>query len=155
MIKSSRHNIGSVNNKLPVTRVRHFLILPSKCSASLQQLTWLSSSNWWFMRNCPEEIANVLLISGSQDKLSWRNFILAKTLHCENFWAFTGPRIEPDFANIKHDYTQEFYRSYSSFISLCPRTGKFRGVCNWYTLIWLTSHADLNWTEQSGLTSWT
>ena len=32
------------------------------------------------MRNCPEEIANVLLISGSQDKLSWRNFILAKTL---------------------------------------------------------------------------
>ena len=33
------------------------------------------------MRNCPEEIATVLLISGSQDKLSWRNFILAKTLH--------------------------------------------------------------------------
>ena len=32
------------------------------------------------MRNCPEEIVNVLLISGSQDKLSWRNFILAKTL---------------------------------------------------------------------------
>ena len=32
------------------------------------------------MRNCPEEIANVLLISGSQDKLSWRIFILAKTL---------------------------------------------------------------------------
>ena len=35
--------------------------------------------------------------------------------HNENFWAFTGPRI--DFSlilliNIKHDYTQEFYRSY-------------------------------------------
>ena len=32
------------------------------------------------MGNCPEEIANVLLISGSQDKLSRRNFNLAKTL---------------------------------------------------------------------------
>ena len=29
----------------------------------------------------------------------------------------------PDFAHLKHDYTQEFYRSYSSFISKCPRTG--------------------------------
>ena len=32
------------------------------------------------MRNCPEESANVLLISGSQDKLSYWNFTLAKTL---------------------------------------------------------------------------
>ena len=38
------------------------------------------------MRNCPEEIANVLLISGSQDKLSWRNFILAKTLESSFIW---------------------------------------------------------------------
>ena len=44
----------------------------------------------------------------------------------------TNDRFWPDFANIKHDYTQEFYRSYSSFISQCPRTGKFRSV--WYTL---------------------
>ena len=51
-----------------------------------QQLTWLSSFNWWFMRNCPEDIANVLLISGSQDKLSWRNFILAKTLGWLRKW---------------------------------------------------------------------
>ena len=29
----------------------------------------------------------------------------------------------PDFADIKHDYTQEFYWSYSSFITQCPRTG--------------------------------
>ena len=36
------------------------------------------------MRNCSEEIANVLLISGRQDKLSWRNFILAKTLETLN-----------------------------------------------------------------------
>ena len=41
----------------------------------------------------------------------------------------TEDRFWPDFADIKHDYTQEFYRSYSSFISQCPRTGKFRGVC--------------------------
>ena len=33
----------------------------------------------------------------------------------EGFW--------PDFADIKHDYTQELYRYYSSFISKCPRTG--------------------------------
>ena len=33
----------------------------------------------------------------------------------EGFW--------PDFAGIKHDHTQEFYRSCSSFISKCPRTG--------------------------------
>ena len=39
------------------------------------------------MRNCPEEIANVLLISASQDKLSWRNFILAKTqCHVNTKW---------------------------------------------------------------------
>ena len=31
----------------------------------------------------------------------------------------------PDFADIKHGYTQEFYWSYSSFISQYPRTGKF------------------------------
>ena len=44
--------------------------------------------------------------------------------HWDRFWS--------DFADIKHDYTQEFYRSYSYFISQCPRTGKFRGVlgCN-------------------------
>ena len=48
--------------------------------------------------------------------------------HRQNFWAFTKDRFWPDFANIKHDYTQEFYRSYSSFISQCPRTGKFRSV---------------------------
>ena len=41
----------------------------------------------------------------------------------------TEDRFGPDFADIKHDYTQEFYRSYSSFISQCPRTGKFCGVC--------------------------
>ena len=52
------------------------------------------------MRNCPEEIANVLLISGSQDKLSWRNFILAKTLsYCFSrssikFQVHTGWKIE-------------------------------------------------------------
>ena len=33
----------------------------------------------------------------------------------EGFW--------PDFADIKHDYAQEFYQSYSSSISKCPRTG--------------------------------
>ena len=32
----------------------------------------------------------------------------------------TEDRFRPDFA--------EFYRSYSSFISQCPKTGKFRGV---------------------------
>ena len=41
----------------------------------------------------------------------------------------TEDKFWPDFADIKHDYTQEFYRSYSSFISQCPRTGKFRVVC--------------------------
>ena len=41
----------------------------------------------------------------------------------------TEDRFWPDFANIKHDYTPEFYRSYSSFISQCRRTGKFRGFC--------------------------
>ena len=40
----------------------------------------------------------------------------------------TEDRFWPDFADIKHDYTQEFYRSYLSFTSQCPRTGKFRGV---------------------------
>ena len=30
--------------------------------------------------------------------------------------------ILPDFADIEHDYTQEFYRSYSSFIIKCPMT---------------------------------
>ena len=40
--------------------------------------------------------------------------------HCKNFWAFTGPRI--DFADMKHDYTQELYQSNSSFIN------KFRSV---------------------------
>ena len=34
----------------------------------------------------------------------------------------------PDFADIKYDYAHEFYRSYSSFISQCPRTRKFCGV---------------------------
>ena len=33
----------------------------------------------------------------------------------QEFWS--------DFAHIKHDYTQEFYRSYSSFSHKYPRTG--------------------------------
>ena len=43
------------------------------------------------------------------------------------YW--TECRFGPDFADIKHCYTQKFYRSYSSFISQCPRSSKFRGVC--------------------------
>ena len=39
-------------------------------------------------------------------------------------------------ADFKHDYTQEFYRSYPFFISKCLRTGKFRGI--WWYLINLT-----------------
>ena len=42
----------------------------------------------------------------------------------------TEDRFWRDFADMKQEYTQEFYRSYSSFISQCPRTGKFRGVCS-------------------------
>ena len=47
-------------------------------------------------------------------------------------WGFhrTEDRFWPDFAHTKHDYTQEFYQSYLSFISQCPRTGKFCGVCH-------------------------
>ena len=44
----------------------------------------------------------------------------------------TKEGFQPDFADFKHDYTHEFYRSYSFFISKCPRTGKFRGVCIYY-----------------------
>ena len=49
----------------------------------------------------------------------------------QKLWGFhqTQDRFWPYFTDIKHDYTQEFYRSYSSFISQCPRTGKFRSVC--------------------------
>ena len=47
----------------------------------------------------------------------------------------TENRFGPDLADIKHDYTQEFYQSYSFFISQCPRTGKFRGVCKWLLVI--------------------
>ena len=42
----------------------------------------------------------------------------------------TEDRFWLDFADIKHDYTQEFYRSYSSFISQCPKTGKLSCVCD-------------------------
>ena len=34
----------------------------------------------------------------------------------------TEDRFWPDFTDIKHEYTQEFYRPYTSFISQCPRT---------------------------------
>ena len=46
-------------------------------------------------------------------------------VHCEKLRGFyrTEEWFCPDFADIKHDYTQEFYRSYSSFISKCLRTG--------------------------------
>ena len=53
--------------------------------------------------------------------------LLSGCRHREKLWAFTGPRT--DFADIKHGYTHEFYWSDSSFLSQCPRTGKFRGVC--------------------------
>ena len=36
----------------------------------------------------------------------------------------------PDFVDLKYDYTQEFYKSYSFYISKCLRTGKFGGVWN-------------------------
>ena len=43
---------------------------------------------------------------------------------------FSFYRIEEGFQpDFKHEYTQEFYLSYSFFISKCPRTGKFCGVC--------------------------
>ena len=51
----------------------------------------------------------------------------------------TEDRFWPDFADIKHDYTQEFYQSYSSFISQCPRTGKSRGVCTMFANVQATS----------------
>ena len=46
-------------------------------------------------------------------------------------WSFhrTEGEFWPDFVDFIHDYTQEFYRSYSVFTGKCPRTGKFR--CVW------------------------
>ena len=57
--------------------------------------------------------------------------LVAAPRHRENFLGFyrTKDRFGPGLADIKHDYTQQFYQSYSSFISQCPRTGKFRSVC--------------------------
>ena len=59
--------------------------------------------------------------------------------HHENFWAFTRPRI--DFGLILLYQTYEFHWSYLSFISQCPRTDMFRGVCIYqdiyiYIYIW-------------------
>ena len=58
----------------------------------------------------------------------------------------TEDRVWPGFVDIKHDYTQEFYQSYSFisqcfyqpmsnivYVYVCPRTGKFPGVCS----IWI------------------
>ena len=42
------------------------------------------------------------------------------------------------FADIKHDYAQEFYQSYSSFISQCLSTSKFCSVCNSLMTQWCT-----------------
>ena len=47
----------------------------------------------------------------------------------EGFWS--------DFADFKHDYTQEFYQSCSFFISKCPRAGKFRGFWGSIVLLFL------------------
>ena len=41
---------------------------------------------------------------------------------------WTKDRFWPDFTDIKHDYIQEFYRSYSSFISQCLRTAVSAGA---------------------------
>ena len=57
------------------------------------------------MRNCPSEIANVLLISGSQDKLSWRNFILAKTLRSD-LYIFISSLSYHSFVSV-HDIQQK------------------------------------------------
>ena len=49
-------------------------------------------------------------------------------LWCPGFLPDGELEIWPDFADIKHDNTQEFYRSYSFFISQCPRTSEFCSV---------------------------
>ena len=57
----------------------------------------------------------------------------------------TEDRFWPDFADIKHDYIQEFYRSYSSFISQYPRTSKFRDVCkNSISILWVQNSLIIN-----------
>ena len=55
----------------------------------------------------------------------------------------TKDRFWPDFADTKHDYRQAFYQSYSSFISQCPRTGKFCGVWHHPMLIHHHMHHQL------------
>ena len=50
--------------------------------------------------------------------------------HCKIFTTFTGPRrFGLNFADLKYDYTQEFYRFCKFFISKSLRTGKFCCVC--------------------------
>ena len=50
--------------------------------------------------------------------------------HNENFWAFTGLRMNWfNFANFKHDYVEEVYQSYMCFASRGPQTTEFRGDC--------------------------
>ena len=64
----------------------------------------------------------------------------AKTFGLSTGIDLTEDRFGPDFADIKRDYTQEFYQSYWSFISQCLRTGKFRSVyLNGYIWEWINN----------------
>ena len=79
-----------------------------------------------------------------QPYLSWLNMRKPQTPRKLLGFHRIEDRFWPDFTDIKHDYTQKFYRSYSSFISHCLRTGKFCGICNpgedaSYCIIWRQS----------------
>ena len=86
----------------------HFVYVPSQWEMTLQFNVvshWLGTFTKWSQLHLTEQTPRKL-------------------------WSFhwTEGGVWPDFVDFKHDYTQEFYRSYSVFTGKCPRTDKFRGV---------------------------
>ena len=82
----------------------------------------------------PERLLNLITYSAPVELIPWEGSAWNIIWLCQTPQKLLGfYRTEegfwPDFTDFKHDYTQEFYRSYSFFISKCRRTGKFRSVC--------------------------
>ena len=118
--KASWINFKICKSNYPLDNELQFHLIPSWC---LYISCLLQSCN------------DIYCISHHKCLTNWHWVSLRFLLACSQTpWKFLGfYRTEdtfwPDFLHIKDGYMQDFYQCYSSFISICPRMGKFPNVC--------------------------
>ena len=110
----------------------------------LRKVAWITWQTWSTLGCVQCSNLGWGRADGMMDAYLWKLFLIIYGLHFGKYgvelptqtpWKFWGVYWKEDgfrfdFADLKHDYSEEFCQFYPFFIGKCPRSCKLRGVWN-------------------------